>query len=195
MAKRPPSRFPARGLASWVHVPPGPEGREPMPVLLIARWDGDVEVLKEAYDRAHRLIMERGGPPGELRHHCAVGGGGALHRRCVGVRGTRPGEVRQHRVRRRPYICGLPPAIGGARSDHGAACRGAAVVNAPMRGDRLPRVALHRTEPLFSRRGEVAQLAEHATENRGVDSSILSLATGIRALSPRDRGLLRYGWR
>lgn len=25
--------------------------------------------------------------------------------------------------------------------------------------------------------GEVAQLAEHATENRGVDSSILSLAT------------------
>ncbi len=29
--------------------------------------------LKEAYDNAHRLIMERGGPPGELRHHCAIG--------------------------------------------------------------------------------------------------------------------------
>ena len=42
-------------------------------VMLIARWNGDVESLKEAYDNAHRLIMERGGPPGELRHHCAIG--------------------------------------------------------------------------------------------------------------------------
>lgn len=46
-----------------------------MPVVLIARWDGEVESLKAAYDRAHRLIMERGGPPGELRHHCAIGDG------------------------------------------------------------------------------------------------------------------------
>jgi hypothetical protein len=44
-------------------------------VVLIARWNGDVNSLKEAYDRAHRLIMERGGPPGELRHHCAIGDG------------------------------------------------------------------------------------------------------------------------
>ncbi len=42
-----------------------------MHVMLIARFDGDVERLKRAYDDAHRLIMERGGPPGELRHHCA----------------------------------------------------------------------------------------------------------------------------
>jgi hypothetical protein len=40
--------------------------------MLIARFDGDVEQLTDAYDAAHRLIMERGGPPGELRHHCAV---------------------------------------------------------------------------------------------------------------------------
>lgn len=42
-----------------------------MQVMLIARFDGDVEQLKRAYDDAHGLIMERGGPPGELRHHCA----------------------------------------------------------------------------------------------------------------------------
>ena len=46
-----------------------------MPVVLIARWDGEVESLKAAYDKAHSLIMERGGPPGELRHHCAIGDG------------------------------------------------------------------------------------------------------------------------
>ena len=44
-----------------------------MPTLLIARFHGDVEKLIPAYDRAHREIMDAGGPPGELRHHCAVG--------------------------------------------------------------------------------------------------------------------------
>jgi hypothetical protein len=45
-----------------------------MPVVLIARFDGDVERLTRAYDRAHRLIGEQPGPPiGELRHHCALG--------------------------------------------------------------------------------------------------------------------------
>ena len=44
-----------------------------MAVVLIARFDGDVGQLKQAYDEAHRLIMGRGGPPGELAHHCAVG--------------------------------------------------------------------------------------------------------------------------
>ena len=44
-----------------------------MPTLLIARFRGDVEELTSAYDRAHREIMNAGGPPGELRHHCAVG--------------------------------------------------------------------------------------------------------------------------
>jgi len=42
-------------------------------VLLIARFPGDVDELTAAYDRAHRLIMDAGGAPGELRHHCAVG--------------------------------------------------------------------------------------------------------------------------
>jgi hypothetical protein len=45
-----------------------------VPVLLIARFDGDVRELTAAYDRAHALIMSRGGavPIGELRHHCAT---------------------------------------------------------------------------------------------------------------------------
>ncbi|MDQ4149414.1 MAG: hypothetical protein M3164_05405 [Actinomycetota bacterium] len=45
-----------------------------MAVMLIARFEGDVEELSAAYDRAHALIMSRGGavPMGELRHHCAT---------------------------------------------------------------------------------------------------------------------------
>ena len=45
-----------------------------MAVVLIARFDGDVHELTAAYDRAHALIMGRGGavPSGELRHHCAA---------------------------------------------------------------------------------------------------------------------------
>jgi quinol monooxygenase YgiN len=43
-----------------------------MAIVLIARFVGDVEQLIRAYDEAHRVIMERGGAPGELRHHCAV---------------------------------------------------------------------------------------------------------------------------
>ena len=35
--------------------------------MLIARFDGDVERLKQAYDDAHRLIMDRGGP--RASHH------------------------------------------------------------------------------------------------------------------------------
>jgi hypothetical protein len=42
-------------------------------VVLIARFAGDVEQLTRAYDEAHRIIGERGGAPGELRHHCALG--------------------------------------------------------------------------------------------------------------------------
>ncbi len=43
--------------------------------MLIARFGGDVERLKDAYDRAHALILSRGGATsfGELRHFCAVG--------------------------------------------------------------------------------------------------------------------------
>ena len=46
-----------------------------MAVMLIARFDGDVDQLREAYDRAHALIMSRGAATaaGELRHHCAIG--------------------------------------------------------------------------------------------------------------------------
>jgi hypothetical protein len=45
-----------------------------MAVVLIARFDGDVDELAAAYDRAHALIMSSGGavPSGELRHHCAT---------------------------------------------------------------------------------------------------------------------------
>ena len=45
-----------------------------MAAMLIARFDGEVPQLIEAYDRAHTLIMSRGGATsaGELRHHCAV---------------------------------------------------------------------------------------------------------------------------
>jgi hypothetical protein len=44
------------------------------PVMLIARFDGDIRHLTAAYDEAHDLIMSRGGavPVGELRHHCAT---------------------------------------------------------------------------------------------------------------------------
>jgi hypothetical protein len=47
-----------------------------MHAMLIARFDGDVAELAAAYDRAHALIMSRGGaaPSGELRHHCATDG-------------------------------------------------------------------------------------------------------------------------
>lgn len=40
----------------------------------MARFDGDVGKLVQAYDRAHALIMSRGGATslGELRHHCAL---------------------------------------------------------------------------------------------------------------------------
>jgi quinol monooxygenase YgiN len=46
-----------------------------MAVMLIARFDGDVDELRQAYDRAHALIGRRGGATrfGELRHHCALG--------------------------------------------------------------------------------------------------------------------------
>lgn len=48
-----------------------------MAVMLIARFDGDVDQLRQAYDKAHALIMSRGGATGagELRHHCAIGEG------------------------------------------------------------------------------------------------------------------------
>ena len=48
-----------------------------MAALLIARFDGDTDELKRAYDRAHAQIMRRGGAVrfGELRHHCAIGDG------------------------------------------------------------------------------------------------------------------------
>jgi hypothetical protein len=43
-----------------------------MAVMMIARFDGDVASMTRAYDEAHRRIMDGGGAPGELRHHCAV---------------------------------------------------------------------------------------------------------------------------
>ena len=43
--------------------------------MLIARFDGDVGELTRSYDKAHEVIMRRGGATGvgELRHHCAIG--------------------------------------------------------------------------------------------------------------------------
>ena len=48
-----------------------------MAVVLIARFNGDVSALTQAYDRAHAVIMSRGGATGfgELRHHCATSEG------------------------------------------------------------------------------------------------------------------------
>ena len=48
-----------------------------MAVMLIARFDGDVAALTQAYDNGHAMIMSRGGATsfGELRHHCAIGEG------------------------------------------------------------------------------------------------------------------------
>jgi hypothetical protein len=52
-------------------------GTAAKPVMLIARFDGDVRSLVEAYDRAHAKIGSSGGTKriGELRHHCATGDG------------------------------------------------------------------------------------------------------------------------
>lgn len=46
-----------------------------MAVMVIVRFEGDVDLLKHAYDEAHRRIMASGGATGELRHHCAIGEG------------------------------------------------------------------------------------------------------------------------
>ena len=45
-----------------------------MAVMLIARFVGEVPELVAAYDRAHEMIMSKGGgePSGELRHQCAT---------------------------------------------------------------------------------------------------------------------------
>src|SRR6476620_3977777 len=76
--ERPGAAFPAwrcrAGHGPRLHstCQPALEGVR-MPALLIARFRGDVGQLTRAYDRAHKTIMEAGGAPGELRHHCAVG--------------------------------------------------------------------------------------------------------------------------
>lgn len=45
-----------------------------MTALLIARFPGDPDRLRAAYDRAHDLILASPEPPiGELRHHCGLG--------------------------------------------------------------------------------------------------------------------------
>jgi len=63
-----------------------------MAVILIARFDGNVDELRLAYDRAHALIMSRGGATGagELRQHCAIGGGAPY------IIGVRESEERVH---------------------------------------------------------------------------------------------------
>jgi hypothetical protein len=58
---------PARGIGQAAEMT---DGR----VILVARFDGNVDALIGAYDKAHDVIMSRGGavPIGELRHHCAT---------------------------------------------------------------------------------------------------------------------------
>jgi hypothetical protein len=76
---------PSAELGVIGRVGPAVQAKErEMSALLIARFDGDAEELTRSYDRAHALIMRRGGATsfGELRHHCAVGDG-ALY--IVGV--------------------------------------------------------------------------------------------------------------
>ena len=80
-----------------------------MAVMLIARFDGDVDQLRQAYDRAHALIMSRGGATGvgELRHHCAIGvapvcpgpGPGTSPARCLTCS---PGQARSRSGGGRP---------------------------------------------------------------------------------------------
>lgn len=94
-------------------------------VMLIARFDGDVEELKQAYDRAHRLIMERPGPPiGELRRERRRP---APHRR-VGVRGAPADAVRESRVRGDADISGLSVAHHCRHHDPAAPRHGASSV-------------------------------------------------------------------
>ncbi len=81
-----------------------------MAVMLIARFDGDVDQLRRAYDRAHALIMSRGGATGdgELRDHCAIGEGALYIIGVWEVGGARPYALGQRAVRRRTDLGWLP---------------------------------------------------------------------------------------
>jgi hypothetical protein len=80
--------------------------------MLIARFDGDVDELRAAYDRAHALIMSRGGVTGagELRHHCAIGEGALYIIGRVGVGGARSHALGERGVRRCADLGRLPLA-------------------------------------------------------------------------------------
>jgi hypothetical protein len=89
-------------------------------VVLIARFPGDVDRLTRAYDEAHRIIMDRGGPPGELRHHCALDED-ALY--LIGVwEGNPTREVGEPRVRGHADV-GRVSFAQGCRGDHPAPAR------------------------------------------------------------------------
>jgi hypothetical protein len=68
-----------------------------MAVMLLARFAGDAAALTQAYDRAHALIMSRGGATGagELRHHCATSEGAPYIIGVWGVGGARPDALGQ----------------------------------------------------------------------------------------------------
>ena len=78
-----------------------------MRALLIAKFRGDVDALTRAYDRAHQAIMQAGGAPGELRHHCAVGED-SLVRRRLGVRRGTAGSIRQRGNANSPHRSWVP---------------------------------------------------------------------------------------
>ena len=85
-----------------------------MHAMLIARFDGDVTELAAAYDRAHALIMSRGGavPSGELRHHCATDGDSLY---IIGVWESE-GHIRRRWIQRRVQGHSAQRGIPVARS-------------------------------------------------------------------------------
>jgi hypothetical protein len=82
-----------------------------MAVMLIARFDGDVGQLRQAYDRAHALIMSRGGG-GDRRRGAAPSlrdrRPSPVHHRRVGVGGAGAHAVGQRGIRRGADLGWLP---------------------------------------------------------------------------------------
>jgi hypothetical protein len=81
----------------------------------------------------------------------------------------------------------LPPGAAPAAGERAAAAAGPERLRAPRR--RSGRDALVE----FLVPAEVAQLVEHATENRRVRSSILRLGTSVQTIAVWRRGALEYG--
>jgi hypothetical protein len=112
-------------------------------VMLIARFDGDVDQLRRAYDRAHALIMSRGGATGvgELRHHCAIGEG-ALY--IIGVWESEERVRTRWANDRTPTVQNAPAARPGANLAQ--ADLGWRPAQRPNRGNRPGRLQTSRPQ-------------------------------------------------